>query len=117
MEDPLQLYHTLVQVLGRHENWLDIRHLKTLVWMVVGLIQSGKIGLNAWAPYVHSRATYTQSTVRRCTRWMGNPRIHVLDLYGPLIQQYHKKESAGCHVNYREIRHIASVPAGVKRPA
>jgi hypothetical protein len=87
MENPLRLYDTLVQVLGQHENWLDRRHLKTLAWMMVGLIQSGKIGLNAWAPYVHSRATYAQSTVRRFARWLDNPRIHVMELYGPLIQQ------------------------------
>jgi hypothetical protein len=87
MENPLRLYHTIVQVLGQHENWLDKRHLKTLAWMMVGLIQSGKIGLNAWAPYVHSRATYAQSTVRRFARWLDNPRIDVMDLYGPLIQQ------------------------------
>ncbi len=87
MENPLRLYDTLVQVLGQHENWLDKRHLKTLAWMMVGVIQSGKIGLNAWAPYVHSRATYAQSTVRRFARWLDNPRIQVMNLYGPLIQQ------------------------------
>jgi hypothetical protein len=87
MGNPLRLYHTLVQVLGQHENWLDRRHLKTLAWMMIGLIRSGKIGLNAWTPYVHSRATYAQSTVRRFARWLDNPRIQVMDLYGPLIQQ------------------------------
>jgi hypothetical protein len=87
MENTLRLYHTLVQVLSQHENWLDARHLKTLAWMMVGVIQSGKIGLNAWVPYVHSRATYAQSVVRRFARWLDNPRIQVADLYGPLIQQ------------------------------
>ena len=43
MENPLRLYHTLVQVLRKHRNWLDIRHLKTLAWMMTGLIQSGAI--------------------------------------------------------------------------
>ena len=50
MEDTPRLYYTLVQVLNQHRKWLDVRHLKTLAWMMVGLIQSGLIGLNAWAP-------------------------------------------------------------------
>jgi hypothetical protein len=55
--------------------------------MVAGLIQSSKISLTAWAPSVHSRATFAQSTVRRLTRWLENKRIDVHALYGPLIQQ------------------------------
>jgi hypothetical protein len=73
--------------LGQHRRWLDLHHLKTLAWMMVGLIQSGRIGLTAWAPYVHSRATYVQSTVRRFARWLNNSRIEVHQLYGPLIQE------------------------------
>jgi hypothetical protein len=87
MEGTPRLYDTLVQVLSQHQHWLDRRHLKTLAWMMVGLIQSGKISLTAWVPYVHSRATFAQSTVRRFTRWLENERIVVHTLYGPLIQQ------------------------------
>jgi hypothetical protein len=95
MENPLRLYHTLLQVLCKHRNWLDIRHLKTLAWMMAGLMQSGTIpagsagtiSLTAWVPYVHGRAVYAQSTVRRFMRWLNNPRIKVHSLYGPLIQQ------------------------------
>jgi hypothetical protein len=60
--------------------------LKTLAWMIVGLIQSGKISLTAWTPYVHSRAVYAQSIVRRFARWPENDRIAVHALYGPLMQ-------------------------------
>lgn len=87
MEGTLFLFGILVQVLSQHRNWLDRRHLKTLAWMMVGLIQSGKISLTAWAPYVSSRAAYAQSTVRRFARWLDNERIEVHPLYGPLIQQ------------------------------
>jgi hypothetical protein len=87
MEGTPRLYDTLVEVLSQHQNWVDLRHLKTLAWMIVGLIQSGKIGLTAWAPYVHSRAVYAQSRVRRFARWLENDRIDVHALYGPLIQQ------------------------------
>ena len=87
MDGTPRLYDTLVQVLSQHQKWLDLRHLKTLACMVVGLIQSCKIGLTAWVPYVHSRAVYAQSTVRRFTRWLENTRIDVHALYGPLMQQ------------------------------
>jgi hypothetical protein len=87
MENTPYLYDTLIHVLGQHRNWLDLRHLKTLAWMMVGLIHSGQIGLCAWAPYVVSRACYSQSTVRRFRRWLDNDRIEVHALYGPLIQQ------------------------------
>jgi hypothetical protein len=76
-----------VQVLGQHETWLDRRHLKTLAWMVVGLIPSGPISLTAWVPDVHRRARFAPSTVRRLTRGLENDRLAVHTLSGPLIQQ------------------------------
>jgi hypothetical protein len=87
MENTPYLYDTLVQVLRQHRNWLDLRHLKTLAWMMVGLIHSGSISLCAWAPFVVSRARYSQSTVRRFRRWLDNDKIEVHTLYGPLLQQ------------------------------
>jgi predicted RNA binding protein YcfA (HicA-like mRNA interferase family) len=87
MESTPRLYDTLVNVLHQHQKWLDLRHLQTLAWMTAGLIQCGKVSLTAWAPYVHSRAVFAQSTVRRFARWLENDRIDVHALYGPLIQQ------------------------------
>ena len=55
--------------------------------MMVGLIHSGSISLGAWAPFVISRARYSQSTVRRFRRWLDNDKIEVDALYGPLMQQ------------------------------
>ena len=87
MENTHRLYHTLIQVLSQHRNWMDVRHLKTLSWMMVGLILTGKINLTEWAPYVHSRAQYAESTVRRFRRWLDNKRIKVHRLYAPLVQK------------------------------
>ena len=87
MENTPYLYDTLVQVLRQHRNWLDVRHLKTLAWMMVGLIHSGSISLGAWTPFVISRAQYSQSTVRRFRRWLDNDKIEVHGLYGPLMKQ------------------------------
>ena len=81
------LYRTLVQVLSCHQNWLDLRHLKTLAWMMSGLILSREIGLGSWAIYVHSRAQYVASTIRRFRRFLDNDRIDVARLYTPLLHQ------------------------------
>ena len=96
MESTPRLYDTLVHVLSQHENWVDRRHLKTLAWMLVGLIQARVVSLTAWAPYVHGRAVYAQSLVRRFDRWLNNTRIDVHPLYGPLIQ--HALAEWGTHV-------------------
>jgi hypothetical protein len=87
MENTSYLYDTLVQVLRQHRNWMDLRHLKTLAWMMVGLIHSGSMSLCAWTPFVISRAQESQSTVRRFRRWLANETIDVHALYGPLMQQ------------------------------
>lgn len=87
MKNTPNLYDTLVHILGQHSHWLDKRHFHTLAWMVVGLIASQTIGLTAWAPFVDSRATFAQSSVRRFRRWLDNKRIQVHSLYGPIIQE------------------------------
>src|SRR5215475_14089972 len=87
MESTPRLYDTLVHIVSQHQNWLDRRHLKTLAWMTVGLIQSGTTSLTAWAPSGHSRAVFAQSTVRRFARWLEHARIEVHALDGPLLQQ------------------------------
>jgi len=87
MENTPYLYETLVKVLSQHTHWLDFRHLKTLAWMMVGLIHSSSISLCAWTPFVVSRAQDSQSTVRRFRRWLDNETIEVPTLYGPLMQQ------------------------------
>ena len=56
MENTPSLYDTLVQGLRQHRNWLALRHLKPLAWMLGGLIHSGSMSLGAWAPFVVSRA-------------------------------------------------------------
>jgi DDE family transposase len=81
-----RLYSELVALCGQPGQWRDVRHLETLVWMVVGLIQAECVKLTAWVPFVHGRAQYAQSTQRRFRRWLANRRIEVAPLYGPLIQ-------------------------------
>ncbi len=84
MKTKSRLYNTIIKILC--QQWIDIRHMFTLAWMVVGLIRSEKISISAWVPYVESRAFYAQSTQRRFQRWIYNDRINVHELYAPLIQ-------------------------------
>lgn len=86
MKSAPTLYDTVITLFGQHAKWLDKRHLYTLGWMVVGLLESGTISLPAWVPFVESRATFAQSTVRRFSRWLSNERIKVAEVYGPIIQ-------------------------------
>lgn len=86
MENTPRLYDTLMEVYGQHGKWLDKRHLKTLVWIVIGIIWSGKINLTEWVPYTITSAL-ASSTQRRFSRWLHNVRIDVNSLYAPLIHQ------------------------------
>lgn len=79
------LYNQLLRLLSQHSNYRDLRHLKALVWMIIGLIHSGKISLSEWECYIPSRATKAQSFERRWQRFVGNQRIRVRSLYVPLV--------------------------------
>ena len=81
MEVKSTMYHTLMRVLSQVETWLDVRHMKTLCWMVVGLIESEKIGITSWIPFAEVRAQMAQSVQRRFVRWLENERIEVNQLY------------------------------------
>ncbi len=56
MENTPYLYETLRRVLGQHSNWLDLRHRKTLAWMMVGLLCAKTVSLGAWTPFVVRQA-------------------------------------------------------------
>ena len=87
MENAPRLYDAVFSMLGQHRHWRDVRHLKTLCWMVVGLILSSQINLTDWLDYTQSRAMFAQSIQRRFSRWLNNTRIQERKLYAPLIRQ------------------------------
>ena len=53
MENTPRLYSGLVELLGQSGQWRDVRHLQTVAWMVVGLIQSSCVNLTAWGSKLH----------------------------------------------------------------
>lgn len=85
MNDPTHLYRQIFSLLRQHSQYRDLRHLKTLAWMVSALIGSQKLSLPAWESYVHSKAQKAQSYERRWKRFMSNAHISVAALYIPLV--------------------------------
>ena len=85
MPQPSVLYDTLLILFGQAP-WRDRRHLATLCWMVAGLLASGWIALDEWAPFVAGRAEFAQSTMRRFSRWLSNDRIDALRLWAALLR-------------------------------
>jgi hypothetical protein len=84
MSSSTQLHNQLLEYLRQYSNYKDLRHLKSLAWMINGLICSGQLNLSAWEPYVQSDATQAQSYERRWRRFLENIRINVEKIYLPL---------------------------------
>ena len=83
-----RLYHALHEYLSQcHDLWRDIRHLQTLCWMMIGILESQNIHLNGFGVYVVSRATYAQSHQRRFRRWLSNRRIDIAAVHHRLMAQ------------------------------
>jgi hypothetical protein len=79
------LYDPLL-AFARQSEWADLRHLFVLVWMMIGLIEEGRVNLTCWISRVETKAVYAQSTQRRFGRWLHNPRINVTRLYRCLLR-------------------------------
>jgi hypothetical protein len=67
--------------------WQDARHLQTLCWMMIGMIQSQNVHLNGFGLYVKSRAQVAQSHQRRFRRWLSNRRIDAVAAHQALTRQ------------------------------
>lgn len=83
-----RLYDALSQFLSQCEiQWRDARHLQTLCWMMLGIIQSQNVHLNGFGVYTVSRAKFAQSHQRRFRRWLSNRRIDVSAAHQALMKQ------------------------------
>ena len=88
MKPTSRLYDALIDFLRQSDvTWLDIRHVQTLCWMIIGIIHSERVHLNAWGVYTPSRAVYAQSHQRRFRRWLSNRRINLVGVYQSLMRQ------------------------------
>lgn len=83
-----RLYNALNDFLRQCDiAWQDARHLQTLCWMIIGMIESQNVHLNGFGVYVTSRAQFAQSHQRRFRRWLSNRRIDVVSAHHALVGQ------------------------------
>jgi hypothetical protein len=68
IENIPHLYDTLVLVLSQHAQWVDPCHLKTVVWRMVGLIQSSWMRLRAWVPRLVCYSRQASCLAHRCSK-------------------------------------------------
>lgn len=88
MSPTSRLYDALSRYLSQYEiEWQDVRHVQTLCWMIIGMIQSQNVHLNGFGVYVKSRAQVAQSHQRRFRRWLSNRRIDVATAHHALVGQ------------------------------
>lgn len=88
MQPTSRLYHALCEFLSQSTlTWTDKRHLQTVCWMMVGMIQSQNVHLNGFGVYVLSRARFAQSHQRRFRRWLSNRRIDAMAAHHALVKQ------------------------------
>lgn len=80
------LYDALKQWMGQACAWSHLSHLKTCLWMVVALCQTGSVSFTKWTVCMPCRGLFAQSKQRRISLWLHNARINVHRLYAPLIQ-------------------------------
>ncbi|WP_143467544.1 hypothetical protein [Leptolyngbya ohadii] len=67
--------------------WQDGRHLQTLCWIIIGIIQSPNVLLNGFGVYVKSRAQVAQLQQRRFRQSLSNRRINIVSAHHALIRQ------------------------------
>jgi hypothetical protein len=87
MSDSLKLYSNIARfVYGGGMRFHDLRCFATLVWAIVGLLESKVIHLSKWSVYRKGPAD-AASKQRTLSRWLGNGRIKPEELYEPLVRQ------------------------------
>jgi hypothetical protein len=80
------LYGQLFTLLRQYSRANDLRHFKTLAWMVSALIYSGQLSLPAWEPYVQKESEKSAKRGALATRrFLGNGRVRVSRIYVPLV--------------------------------
>ena len=82
--DASRVYETIFDHL-KYSLWTDIRNAETCAWMVTGVLLTTSSNMTDWIPKVSSKALFSQSTERRFNRWLENPAIDMVGVYGPQI--------------------------------
>ncbi len=86
LESSSRLHHQLIKFASQYSQWADVRHLGVMCWMMVGLVSEGSVNLTKWIDHIQTKAQIAQSTQRRLSRWVNNPRINPAKLSSPLVK-------------------------------
>jgi hypothetical protein len=88
MTPTTQLYDALNVYLRQCQNrWRDVRHIQSICWMILGMVQSEKVHPSGFGVYVKSRAQKAQSKQRRFRRNLSNRRINLSGIHQHLMGQ------------------------------
>jgi hypothetical protein len=79
-----QIYNRIVGKMESIIEYDDARHLKNLLWIVVGIIQQETVNLSKIAQSIPGE-TKAQSRVTKIRRWLMNDKINV---YCSTINRY-----------------------------
>jgi hypothetical protein len=82
--DASRVYNTVFDHL-QYSLWTDIRNAETCAWMVTGSLLTTSSNITDWIPKVLTKALFSQSTERRFNRWLENPVIDIVGIYGSQI--------------------------------
>jgi len=84
MEKHLELYATILRLVGQTKRMNDLRNTLTFAWLVVGLLVSKTIHLGQWGLQRDSRAL-AAGRERQISRWLHNPKIKADVVYRDLV--------------------------------
>jgi Transposase DDE domain len=88
MTPTTHLYNALDEYLRQCQDlWRDVRHIQSICWMMLGMIQSEKVHPSGFGVYVKSRAKKAQSKQRRFRRNLANQRINLAGVHQQLMRQ------------------------------
>jgi len=80
----LELYVTILNLVGQNMRMNDLRNVITLAWMVVGLLISKAIHLGQWGLQRDGDAL-AASKERQISRWLHNSKLKPAEMYRDLI--------------------------------
>ena len=84
MGNRLELYVTILNLVGQNMRMNDLRNVVTFAWMVVGLLISKAIHLGQWGLQREGDAL-AASKERQISRWLHNSKLKPAEMYRDLI--------------------------------
>lgn len=84
MGNRLELYGTIMKLVGQSMRMNDLRNVTTFAWMVTGLLISKTIHLGQWGLQRTGNAL-AASKERQIARWLHNPKLKPAEIYRDFV--------------------------------